>query len=240
MEMRNLWRSSVVCLSACALLLCSCGFLHDGKKAFLTSQKEAMHTKHFTVELDESAKMMQIKRSQVLDCDARYFYEHEALDRTAEGIETGGSLSQGRPSAHQESDTLFVSGKTYGKNTSSWENASANGDAYPEWHSISMSKDPAEECKAMSQGKSLGYVDYGLILEEGHVEYLRTQRVNGHRCFEYDVKFDSQILKETKVCLGSSDDLPYRVMREDYTATYAYEPTPLLPVPVQAGTAIAP
>jgi hypothetical protein len=183
--------------------------------------------------------MMHIKRSQVLDCDARYFYEHEALDRTPEGIETGGSLSQGRPSAHQESDTLFVSGKTYGKNTSSWENASADN-SYPDWHPLSASRAPGAECAAMSIGKSLGYVDYGTILEEGHIEYLGTQRVNGHRCLEYDVKFASQVLKETKVCLGSSDDLPYRVMREDYTATYGYEPVALLPVPEQTPGQSAP
>jgi len=151
----------------------------------------------------------------------------------AEGIETGGSLSQGRPSAHQERDTLFVNGKTYGKNTSSWENAAQNGDASPDWHPLSASRDPSDECKAMSLGKSLGYVSYDTILEEGHIEFLGTQKANGHRCLEYDVKFASQVLKETKVCLGSSDDLPYRVMREDYTATYAYEPVAQLPVPEQ-------
>ncbi len=226
-------RSGMACVVACASFLCSCNFFHDGRKAFVASQKESMHAKQFTVELDEPAKMMHISRTQTLDCNARYFYEHEVLDRTAEGIETGRSLSQGRPSAHQERDTLFVNGKTYGKNTSSWENAAQNGDASPDWHPLSASRDPSDECKAMSLGKSLGYVSYGTILEEGHIEYLGTQKANGHRCLEYDVKFASQVLKETKVCLGSSDDLPYRVMREDYTATYAYEPVAQLPVPEQ-------
>jgi len=54
------------------------------------------------------------------------------------------------------------------------------------------------------------------------------------------VKFASQVLKETKVCLGSSNDLPYRVMREDYTATYSYEPVARLPVPYQAARPSAP
>jgi hypothetical protein len=232
-------RSVMACVLALSPFLCSCNFLHDGRKAFEASQKEAMHTKQFTVELDEPARMMHINRSQVLDCNARYFYEHEVLDRTAEGIETGGSLGQGRPSAHQERETLFVSGKTYGKNTSSWENAAQNGDA-SDWHPLSSSRDPSDECKAMAQGKSLGYVSYDTILEEGRIEYLGTQKVNGRRCLEYDVKFASQVLKETKVCLGSSDDLPYRVMREDYTATYAYEPVALLPLPGQTVAPSAP
>jgi hypothetical protein len=230
MELNALRRSSWACALACALFLCSCNFLHDGRKAFQASQRQAKQTKHFSAELDEPAKMMHIQRTQALDCDAHYFYEHEVLDRTPEGIETGGSLSQGRPSSHQERDTLFAGGKTYGKNTSSWENA-ASDDSYPEWHAVSMSRDPSDECSAMALGKSLGYVSYDTILEEGRIEYLGRQRVNGHQCLEYDVKFASQMLKETKVCVGSSDDLPYRVMREDYTATYSYEPVERLPVP---------
>jgi hypothetical protein len=226
-------RSSVEFVLACAPFLCSCSFLHDGRKAFQASQKEAPLTKHFNVELDEPAKMAHVKRSQVVDCDAQYFYEHEVLDRTAEGIETGGSLSQGRPSSHQERDTLFVGGKTYAKNTSSWENASSD-DASPDWHTASLSRDPSDECRAMAVGRSLGYVSYDTILEEGHIEYLGSERVNGHRCLEYDVKFASQVLKEIRVCLGSSDHLPYQVMREDYTATYSYEPVTRLPVPEQA------
>lgn len=232
-------RSSVAWVLACAPFLCSCNFLHDGRKAFQASQTKAKQTRQFSVELDEPAKMMHIKRSQALDCDAQYFYEHEVLDRTPEGIETGRSLSQGRPSSHEERDTLFVSGKTYGKNTSSWENASSD-DAYPDWHPISLSRDPSDECRAMSLGRSLGYVSYDTILEEGRIEYLGRQRVNGHKCLEYNVKFASQVLKETKVCLGSSDDLPYRVMREDYTATYSYEPVAQLPVPQQGARPSAP
>jgi hypothetical protein len=226
-------RWSVACALACALFLSSCNFLHDGRKAFQASQTRAKQTRQFSAELDEPAKMMHVKSSQALDCDAQYFYEHEVLDRTAEGIETGGSLSQGRPSSHQERDTLFVGGKTYAKNTSSWENASSD-DASPDWHTSSLSRDPSDECRAMAAGRSFGYVSYDTILEEGRIEYLGRQRVNGHKCLEYDVKFASQVLKETRVCLGSSDDLPYRVMREDYTATYSYEPVTRLPVPEQA------
>jgi hypothetical protein len=240
MGLNAMRRSSAACVLACAAFLCSCNFLHDGRKAFLASQKEAKQTKHLSVELDEPAKMMHVQRSQALDCDAKYFYEHEVLDRTPEGIATGGSLLQGRPSSHQERDTLFVGGKTYAKNTSSWENASSDDDAYPDWHAVSMPRDPSDECKAMALGKSLAYVSYDTILEEGRIEYLGRQRVNGHRCLEYDVKFASQVLKETKVCLGSSDDLPYRVMEEDYTATYIYEPVERLPVPELSARPSAP
>jgi hypothetical protein len=85
----------------------------------------------------------------------------------------------------------------------------------------------------MALGRILGYVGYDTILQEGRIEYLGRQRVNGHKCLEYDVKFASQVLKEMRVCLGSNDDLPYRVMREDYTAAYSYEPVARLPVPEQ-------
>ena len=231
----------VVFLLGCGFWLASCNVMHNGQKAFQASREEAKRTKHFSAELDEQAKMARIRRSQSLDCDAQYFYEHEAWDRTQEGIDTGGSLSQGRPSSHQETDTLFVGGKTYMKNTSSLENAPfGQDDASPDWHPVTRPRDPSEECRAMSLGKSLGYVSYDLILDEGRIEYLGRERVNGHKCLEYDVKFSSQVLKETKVCLGSSDDLPYRVVSDDYTATLSYEPIEKLPVPVQAAAPSSP
>ena len=240
MELSKLLRSSVACALVCALFLYSCNVLHDGRKAFLASQSEAKRTKHFSVELDEPAEMMHIKRTQALDCDAQYFYEHEVADRTAEGIKAGGSLLQGRPSSHQETDTLFVNGKTYRKNTSSWENAPfGSDDASQDWHPITRPRDPTDECRAMKLGRSLGYLSYDTILEEGRIEYLGRQRVNGHKCVEYDVRFTSQVLKETKVCLGSSDDLPYRVTREDYSATYSYESIERLPIPRQPAEATA-
>jgi hypothetical protein len=90
-------RSSMTCVLACAPFLCSCNFLHDGRKAFLASQKKATQTKHFMVELDEPVQMAYVKRSQALDCDARYFHEHEVLERTPQGIETGASLFPGPP-----------------------------------------------------------------------------------------------------------------------------------------------
>jgi hypothetical protein len=82
----------------------------------------------------------------------------------------------------------------------------------------------------MKKGEGLGYVSYDLILKEGHIEYLGGEKVNGHRCSEFQVTFDSQVVKGVKVCLGS-DDLPYRVVGEDYVATYNYDPVVRLPVP---------
>jgi len=45
------------------------------------------------------------------------------------------------------------------------------------------------------------------------------------------VSFDSPAVKGVKVCLGTSDDLPYRVIGEDYTATYNYEPVARMAAP---------
>jgi hypothetical protein len=227
----------LACMLGCTIWLASCNFLHDGQKAFKASQEAAKRTKHFSVELDEPARLVHIKRSQALDCEVPYFYEHEELDRTAEGIEAGVSELEGRPSKHEERETLFVNGKTYAKNSSSREKAPfGSDDADTDWHPVSRPRDPSDECRAMKQGRSLGYVSYDTTLEEGRIEYLGRQRINGHRCLEYSLKFASQVLKETKVCLGTSDDLPYRVSRADYTATYSYEPVARLPVPVPAPT----
>lgn len=215
-----------------ALCLAGCGLFHDGPSAFKASQKVAMKTTQFHVQLDRTTKVGEFKESMGLDCNGPYFYDHEVDDLSAEGIESGATLSQGRPSAHRESDTLFIAGKAYGKNTSSWENAPPSvDDARPEWHPISMLRDAVRECEAMKKGGGLGYVAYNLILGEGHIKYLGGQRINGHRCSEFQVSFDSQVLKGVKVCLGS-DDLPYRVIGEDYTAIYDYAPVERIQVPV--------
>jgi hypothetical protein len=60
---------------------------------------------------------------------------------------------------------MFVEGKTFGRNTSSWENPSlGTDDAYPNWHPISPSRDPREECQSMRAGASFGFVGYDKIL----------------------------------------------------------------------------
>ena len=219
-----------IALFFCATLsLASCGLFHDGKKAFEASQKVAMKTNQFNVVLDRTTKMGEFKESMSLDCEGSYFYDHEVDDLSPEGIESGSSLSQGRPTAHHESEMLFVEGKEYGRNTSNWENANAD-DARADWHPISMLRNTVRECDAMKKGEGLGYVAYGLILKEGQIKYLGGQRVNGHRCSEFEVTYDNQVLKGVKVCLGS-DDLPYRVIGEDYVATYNYEPVTRVQIP---------
>ena len=225
-------------VAACASLatiargMAACGLFHDGPSAFRASQKAAMKRDQFNVELDRKTKMGEFKESMALDCQNIYFYDHEVDERSPEAIESGATMSQGRPSSHQESETLFVDGKTYGRNTSSWENAPPSvDDASPQWHPISILRSPQRECGAMKQGDGLGYVSYTLILKEGRIEYAGREKINGHRCGEYKVTFDSQAVKGVKVCLGTSDDLPYRVIGEDYTATYNYEPVARLALP---------
>ena len=207
----------------------SCGLFHDGRNAFEASQKVAMKTSQFNVVLDRTTKMGEFKETMALDCTGPYFYDHEVDDLSPEGIESGSSLSQGRPTAHHESEMLFVEGKEYGRNTSNWENANAD-DSRPEWHPITMLRNTVRECESMKRGGGLGYVAYDLILKEGHIKYLGGERVNGHRCSEFEVTYDSQVLKSVKVCLGS-DDLPYRVAGEDYVAIYNYEPVTRVPIP---------
>ena len=224
----------VAVCGALAVIVCgmaACGLFHDGPSAFRASQKAAMKRDQFNVELDRKTKMGEFKESMALDCQNIYFYDHEVDERSPEAIESGATMSQGRPSAHQESETLFADGKTYGKNTSSWENAPPSvDDASPQWHPISILRSPQRECAAMKQGEGLGYVSYNLILKEGHIEYVGREKINGHRCAEYKVAFDSQVVKGVKVCIGS-DDLPYRVIGEDYTATYNYEPVARMVAP---------
>src|SRR6516165_2673457 len=141
----------------------SCNFASNGHAAFARSQQAVMRTDHFNVELLRSTKIGSFKTLQSLDCGAQYFHERELTDLTPFGIESGITISQGRPSEHHESEHLFVNGKTYGRNTSSWESASANDDAHPDWGVLSISKDPKEECGSMKRGGSFGYIAYDKV-----------------------------------------------------------------------------
>ena len=222
-----------------ALLATSCNFAGDGPGAFKASQKAAMRVNHFTVELEQKTKMGVFRNTQLIDCGARsfadrYFYDHEVKDLSPEGIEAGVTQMQGRPNAHQESDALFVNGKSYGRNSSNWENPSlGTDDASPDWHPISMTRDPAEPCVDMKWGRGFGYVAYDKILKSGSIRYLGKQWINGHKCLEYQTSFPDRTSRDTKICLGAKDDLPYRVVDEDYAATYSYEDVVKLPAPVQ-------
>jgi hypothetical protein len=202
-----------------------CRFASNGPAAFQRSQQVAMRTSYFTVEIVQPTRMGEFHDTKSVDCAAQYFHELDAKDLSDFAIEQGATLSQGRPRRHHESEIMFVDGKTYGRNTSSWENPSfGTDDAYPDWHPLSASRDPKEECQSMKAGASFGFVAYDKILKSAKIDYLGKQRINGHKCAEYQTSYPDRTYTDTKICLGTNDDLPYRVVGEDFTVTYNYDP----------------
>src|SRR5579872_3019034 len=174
-------RSVVLCLMLISVLVASCNCAPEGVDAFKASQQAAMALDHFHVELVRKTEIGEFKNSQSIDCSATYFYDHEATDLSPKGIESGESQLQGRPSAHHETDTLFVEGKTYSKNTSSWENPTyGSDDAHPDWFVSSMPRDPHEACASIKKGAEFGYVLYDLMIKANDFKYLGKQSINGH------------------------------------------------------------
>jgi hypothetical protein len=233
-------RYSVIFLFLVAVLVSSCA--SNGPAAFRDSQKSAMGVRHFNVEMSQTTRIGQFTTIQSIDCDAQYFYEKALTDLSPAGIQgAGGTLAQGRPRSHKESEKVFVNGKTYGRNTSSWLAPEwGSDDAHLDWGPLSISKDPKEECGAMQVGKSFGYVNYEKFLTSGKIEYLGKQTVLGHACREYKAWFPDRTYVDTTICLGTKDDLPYRVTTEEYTATYNYDPVTRVSTensfPLQPGT----
>lgn len=191
-----------------------------------------MRADHFTIEIEQSTRMGEFKDTKSIDCSAQYFHELDAKDLSDAGIEEGVTQSQGRPRRHQESEMMFADGRNYGRNTSSWENPTfGTDDAHPDWHPISASRDPKEECQAMRSGASFGFVAYDKVLKSAKIDYLGKQTINDHKCAEYQTSYPDRTYTDTKICLGTKDDLPYRVVGEDFTATYNYDAIDILPVP---------
>lgn len=227
----------------------------EGATAFRRSQQTTTTLDHFHVVMTRTTPVGEFTVTQALDCSVPYFYEHEVLERSQKAMDEGGSLSQGRPSAHQEHDTLYIDGKTYRRNTSSWENASRDDDAHPDWYVGSIPRDPHEACTSIKAGAEFGYVLYAKILTTNNIQYLGKQSVNGHDCFEYQAAFPGQKESDemttvnegggnfysfrtmvnttiySRVCLGVQDHLPYRVVSHDYVATYDFSAVEKSPAP---------
>ena len=83
----------------------------------------------------------------------------------------------------------------------------------------------------MKAGSSFGFVAYEKVLKSAKIEYLGKQTVNGRKCAEYQTRYPDRTYTEAKICLGTSDDLPYRVVGDDFTATYNYDAIEKLPRP---------
>jgi hypothetical protein len=118
-----------------------------------------------------------------------------------------------------------------------------------------MPRDPHDACASIKRGAEFGYVSYAKILQTNSIQYLGKQSVNGHDCFEYRVAFPGQKYSDemttvnegggnsysfrpmvnttfhSKVCLGVQDHLPYRVVSDDYAATYDFSAAEKLPAP---------
>jgi hypothetical protein len=74
----------------------------------------------------------------------------------------------------------------------------------------------------MKAGSSFGFVAYDKILKSAKIDYLGKRLVNGHKCAEYQTSYPDRTYSDTKICLGTSDDLPYQVVGDTFTATYDY------------------
>jgi hypothetical protein len=225
-------RLVALCAAALSVPAAACHLASNGPAAFERSQQAAMRTDYFNVEIDRSTRMGEFKDFKSIDCSAQYFHELDTTELSDFGIEQNVTLSQGRPKRHRESELMFTSGKNFGRNTSSWENPSlGTDDAYPDWHPISASRDPKEECQSMKTGSSFGFVAYDKALRSAKIEYAGKQWIDGRKCAEYQTSYPDRTYADSKICLGTKDDLPYRVVGDDFTVTYNYDKVNILPAP---------
>jgi len=158
------------------------------------------------------------------------FYDHEVDERSPEAIESGATMSQGRRAATRSPNVVRGWKNVRAKYEQLGERATERGRCESAVASDFDIAKSAAECGAMKQGDGLGYVSYALILKRAASSMREGKKIQRPPCGEYKVTFDSQAVKGVKVCLGTSDDLPYRVIGEDYTATYNYEPVARLAV----------
>ncbi|HYL92615.1 MAG TPA: hypothetical protein VEW69_05605 [Alphaproteobacteria bacterium] len=192
-----------------------------------------------------------------MDCEQLYYHRLSIKDLTAAGVTAGTRSELGAPLAHQESESLFVDGRSFFKSTGAW-----GFDARPYWAPpAGGSNNPKSACEALQQGKSpedgpfaqgvhfLPVLSFARALAENKIEYLADRVREGGKCREYRVvyqdtaetsrmvtgngEYTSYALQPTQatVCLDAKSHLPVQIVQGDWTVKYDYGALEKLPAP---------
>ena len=256
-------RKSGSALLAPALVTASlmCGCRRSGPSDFKASQQAFQKISRVKVEWSATTDKGRFKETVEMDCDAPYYHRLSVTDLTENGIASGTRSALGQPLAHQETEDLFIDGKSFDKSTGTW-----GFDARPDWAPpAGGGYNPTAECQALRDGKDpedgpfaqgvhfIPVLGYARVLAGNKIEYMAKRTLEGGACWEYRVVYqdsteasrvstpNGEMISyemrpvEATVCLGTTDRLPRQIVQGDWTVKFSYgrfEKLPAAPQPV--------
>jgi hypothetical protein len=223
---------------------------------FKAAQEAFQRVPHVTVEWTAHTDKGSFQQTAEMDCGAPYYHRHLAKDLTPKGVEAGTREALGHPRSHQDTEYLFVGGRSFTRTSGEWDFA-----AKPDWAPSGGSYNPKSECQALQEGKDpeggqyvpdvqfIPVVDFARILSENKMEYIAERALEDGPCREFSVVYPSSV--ETSqtptsngtytsydlqpvtatMCLGTKDHLPRQVVQGDWTVKYSYGEIEKLPAP---------
>ena len=223
---------------------------------FKAAQEAFQKAPHVTVEWTAQTDKGSFHQTAELDCSAPYYHRHLVKDLTPRGVEAGSRQALGQPRSHQDTDYLFVSGRSFTRTSGEW-----GFDAKPDWAASASNYNPKSECQALQEGKDpedgpfapdvhfIPVLDFARILSENKMEYVAERTLEDGPCREYRVVYPSPVESsqtatsngtytsyESKpvtatICVGTKDHLPRQAVQGDWTVRYSYGEIEKLPPP---------
>jgi hypothetical protein len=223
---------------------------------FKAAQEAFLNVTHVTVEWTAQTDKGSFQQTAEMDCRAPYYHRHLVKDLTPRGVEAGTREALGQPRSHQDTEYLFVGGRSFTRTSGEWGFA-----AKPDWAPSPGSYNPKSECQDLQEGKDpeggeyvpdvqfIPVVDFARILSENKMEYIAERALENGPCREYRVVYPSSVetnqtstsngtytsydLKTVTatMCMGTKDHLPKQVVQGDWTVKYSYGEIEKLPAP---------
>lgn len=223
---------------------------------FKAAQEAFQKAPYVTVEWTAQTDKGSFRQIAEMDCSAPYYRRHLVKDLTRRGVQAGTRDALGQPRSHQDTEYLFVGGRSFARTSGEW-----GFDAKPDWAVSAGSYNPKSECQALQEGKDpeggpfvpdvqfIPVVDFARILSENKMEYVAERVTDDGPCREYRVVYPSSVETSQTVtsngnyisydlapvsatmCIGTKDHLPKRVVQGDWTVKYSYGEIEKLPAP---------
>jgi len=121
---------------------------------FKAAQEAFQKAPHVTVAWSAQTDKGSFQQTAEMDCGAAYYHCHLAKDLTPGGVQAGTRDALGQPRAHQDTEYLFVGGRSFTRTSGEW-----GFDAKPDWAASASNYNPISVGRSsIPTGKSKSYL----------------------------------------------------------------------------------
>jgi hypothetical protein len=209
----------------------------DGKAALKASVDAIARIPRFTLERETPGTQVSGLSRVEVDCASGYYHKWEEVNRSADHVQNGKTLSQGHPTPRSEYEWLHVGGRSYRRATPEWD---SEGTGDPAWGVSANSLATRGDCSHAESELQEFLAQYRKVLAKAtRIVFVDRQEVGGRPCDEFQVTFTDKVYGERMIerdhgdgsrsssraqieasvgarfCLGVEDRLPYLMATDD-------------------------